>query len=144
MVLRKSSLQIQMPSLTGAFSPRLLGNEKRMRSEIVKMKMISRAQTKITDGPRRMMGNYRRPRRSGKGVRISWFQGLMRGLLTRMKRGMIWRRKLRMGKKRARNHRHLMQRIICRRVTVTNYNIQKNQSGATGASTLIIAHRPMT
>lgn len=64
-------MQIQMASSKGAFSPRLLGNEKRMRSEIVKMKMISRAQTKITDGRKRMVGNYRSLRRSGRGVRIS-------------------------------------------------------------------------
>ena len=78
-----------------------------MRSEIVKMKMISRAQAKITDGPRKMMENYRSPRRNGRGVRISWFQGLMRGPKTRMKRSLSWRRKLRMGKKRVTSHGHL-------------------------------------
>jgi hypothetical protein len=114
-----------MPSSTEAFSPRLLGNEKRMRLEIVKMKMISRAQMKITGGRKRMMGNYRSRRRNGRGVRISWFQGMMRGPTARMKRSMSWRRTLRMGKKRGTSHWYLMHRIICRRVTVTNYNIKR-------------------
>lgn len=103
-------MQTQMPSSAGAFSPRLLGNEKRMRSEIVKMKMFSRAQTKITDGRRRRIGNYRSPRRSGRGVRISWFQGMRRGL--RMKRGMSWRRKQRMDTKRMENRQHTMHSIM--------------------------------
>ena len=123
--MKRSSSQIQMPFSTGAFQPRPLGNEKQMRSEIVKMKTISRVQTKTTVGRKRMTGNCRNPHHSGRGVRISWFQGLMRGLLTRMKRSMSWRRKLRMGKEKVKSHGHLMHGNICRRVTVTNYNSSK-------------------
>lgn len=126
-VLRKSSLQIQMLSSTRASSPRLLGNEKRMRSEIVKMKMILRAQTKTTDGRRRTMGNCRSPRHNGRGVRISWFPGLRKGLRTRMKRSQSWRRKLRIEK---RSRQYQMHRIKCRVVAVTNYDPQKYQSEA--------------
>lgn len=69
--MKKSSLQIQMLFPMGLFSPRPLGNERRMRSEIAKMKMISKVQTKITDGRRRTMEKYRSPRRNGREVKIS-------------------------------------------------------------------------
>jgi len=80
---------------------------------------------KITDGRKRMMGNYRPRRRNGRGVRISWFQGLMRGPTARMKKSMSWRSTQRTGKKRGTSQRYLIHRIMCRRVTVTNYNIKR-------------------
>jgi hypothetical protein len=87
--------QRQMPFSMGPVSRYLLENEKRMRSWTVRMKMILRAQTKTMDGRRMMLKNYRSPHRSGRVVKIFWFQGSKGELMTKMRRGTSGRRRRR-------------------------------------------------